>query len=249
MKATTVSAGSYGSTTAIPTFTVDIDGRITAAGSTDVSTVLAISGSTGGNDSVSLLSDALTFTGNGGLTANVANNQVTIGTNGSGLVSGSSFTSSTQGRFSAATNSNSTVVDLGLQVSDTPTFSGITINNHAVINGNLDVNGDLTYINTTNLAITDKFILLNSGSANPDEGGIIIDEGSGIGHGLVFDNSDLRFGVNKSIDSKANNTSVNESYVALVVDENNSAHDITDTEYHKRGNIKVDSSDDIYIWA
>ena len=41
----------------------------------------------------------------------------------------------------------------------------------------------------------------------------------------------------------------NEAYVALVVDQDNSAHDITDTEYHKRGNMKVDSSDDIFIYV
>ena len=124
-----------------------------------------------------------------------------------------------------------------------------TIGNNATISGNLKVYGDLTYLSTTNTAIKDKFILLNSGSIDIEEGGFIIDEGDGVGHGLIFDNSDLRFGVNKSVDSKVNNITSNEAYLALVVDDNNTDHNINDNEYQKRGNIRVDSSDNIYIWA
>ncbi len=44
-------------------------------------------------------------------------------------------------------------------------------------------------------------------------------------------------------------TANNEAYVSLVVDEDNVAHDVTDVNYHKRGNIKVDASDEIYIYV
>ena len=244
---TAVTAGTYGSTTVVPGITVDAQGRITGVTSNTIATSFNVAADAGTTDLVAG-GETLTFEGGSGIKSTVSANKVSFELD-AGVVSGSNFSAPSQGTMRSGINGVNTDVDLGLQTTDSPTFVGLTLSGNATVAGNLSVSGDLTYINTTNLAVTDKFILLNSGSANPDEGGIIIDEGNGVGHGFVFDNSDSRFGVNQSVDSKVNGTAANEAYVALVVDEDNSAHDIADTEYHKRGNMKVNSSDDIFIYV
>jgi hypothetical protein len=77
LKTTGVTAGSYGSATAIPTFTVDTKGRLSAAGSIAVATTLNLTGDTG-SDGISLLSETLAIVGGEGIDTAITANTLTI---------------------------------------------------------------------------------------------------------------------------------------------------------------------------
>lgn len=205
------------------------------------------SGTNGGGDTIDLKTDSLKFEGGNNLSATVTNNTVTYNL-GSSIVSSSILTSNAQGQAVLVTNGVSgSNVDLGLQTSDDVTFNSLNLTGDAEIDGNLTVNGTLAYLNTTNTALKDKYILLNSGSTDPDTAGLVVDQGSGAGDAFLFDATDLRWGVNKNIAATTGSAN-SEAHISVVVDENDINH-IDEAYYQKNGNIKVDNTGNIFIYS
>jgi hypothetical protein len=79
LTASGVTAGYYGSTTQIPTFRVDTDGRILNAANVSIATSLAVAGDSG-SSSIDLLTETLTIVGGDGITSTAisGNNSVVV---------------------------------------------------------------------------------------------------------------------------------------------------------------------------
>jgi len=140
---TAVTAGSYGSATQIPTFTVDDKGRLTAAGTASISSSFTLSD--GSNTDTFNNGETLTFSGTANeTTVAVSNNEVTVG-----LPDDITITNDL--------TVNGDVV-LGNSTSDTVTIAG-----------NLTVNGTTTSVNSSEITIDDPVQVLGDGT-NSDDG-------------------------------------------------------------------------------
>jgi len=116
--------------------------------------------------------------------------------------------------------------------------TNLAVGGNATITGDLTVNGTTTTVNTTNLNIEDKFILLSSGSTSGNDAGLVI-EGQGASFG--WDESQNRWAFDFSGATYDQTEITSDAYAAAVVTSD-------DANYQKNGNIRIES-DEIYIYV
>jgi hypothetical protein len=145
-----VTAGNYGSTTAVPQITVDAKGRITAMSTATIATGFGIAGDNGAADTVAG-GETLTVSGTAGqIETTVSDNGIEVG-----IVDGASI-------------ANLTVT--GTFTSDDITSSQISIDGDATITGNLTVQGTQTIVNSTTVETNDAVFRTNSNGSDTDAG-------------------------------------------------------------------------------
>ena len=144
---TAVAAGSYGSSTQIPTFTVDAQGRLTAASFQSISSSFDVAGDSG-TTTIDNGSDTLTLTGGTGVATSVSGDTVTIDI-------GQDVGTTADVTFNDVTVS-------GTLYSDDITANDITVA------GNLTVSGTTTTVNSTTISVTDPLIFVGNDNDSTD---------------------------------------------------------------------------------
>jgi len=150
---TAVTAGSYGDSSNVATFTVDAQGRITAAGTASIATSLDIAADTG-TDTLDLLTDTLSVNGGTGVSTSVGLSGAISVDIGQDVGTSSDVTF---GSVSTNTIKNSTGTTA-------LTLDGANV----TVAGNLTVSGTTTTVNSTTLSVTDPLVFVGNDNNTTD---------------------------------------------------------------------------------
>ena len=209
--------------------------------SSDTLSVLKVPNAITVDDATIQLDSGTTYDGSGAKTISIKDGGVdadalAAAVAGGGLSGGGGSALAVGAGTGVTVNANDVAIGQAIGSGDSPTFTNLTLS------GNLTVNGTQTILNTANLVVEDRFILLNSGSATGD-GGLIVQTETGFsGSAFAWDDSAARWGF--QIGTKLGDTAtavVPDAYVSSVVTSDVSA-------YQKNGNIRVESNE-IYIYV
>jgi len=236
------------------------DGKILVGDGTDVASVAVSGDVTLANDgAVTIASDAVegsmihanavddsTLEQNGTQfrikDAGVDENKLNSSVAGGGLTGGGGSVLAVGAGTGVTVNANDVAIGQSVATTANVTFATASITQDLTVGGDLTVNGTQTSVNTTNLLVEDRFILMNSGSASGDGGFIVQTESGFTGTALGWDDSAGRFGLQVGTKLAQNATAIApDAYISSVVTSD-------DSNYQKNGNIRVQSGD-IFIYV
>lgn len=178
--------GTFGSATQIPVVTVNGKGLVTGVSTANIATSLSIAGNTG-SDTISLLSDTLTFTGGTGVATTVTDNTITFAI-------GQAVATTSDVTF------NDVTVNGKLYTNDV-TATNISVDGNAIITGNLTVEGTTTTVNSVTVSVTDKNIEISKDAATAAEadGAGITVTGPAVPATITYTAVDNRWNLNKDL--------------------------------------------------
>ena len=241
---------------AVGAVTVDSDAGLTLGGSAvDVDAdggTLSLDGSTGinigtaANVAVDLNSSTLDIDGTGAVTIDTTNT-------GTGITIG--------------TATSAVPIAIGNATSEVTVGDNLNVAGNVVITGDLDINGTMTTVDTTNLQVKDAFIQLASGSTSEVNAGIIANTtADGKGSAFYYDGTDLfnRWALTGK-DETAHDVTGNVVPRQFLMTVSQSAasptgnpSDFGANDYSRRGMVYIQSADDastksvdgdIWIWS
>ena len=128
------------------------------------------------------------------------------------------FVSSIQGEFTATIQGTPQTVNISkLGAGDNPTFNNLQIDGDTVMEGNLQVNGTKTIVNTTNLLVADQFAVFASGSVAPTDGGLVIQSDvNGDGKAFGYDQSTNRWSLQATLAGTATSFNAPDAFINTV---------------------------------
>jgi hypothetical protein len=174
--------------------------------------------------------------------------QVRANLSGTGLIG---YNSSTGVISTTANNYSLSAADVKSVLGGGMPSNALTIgdsNDTITIAGNLDVNGTTTTIDTTNLAVADKFIELNRGASTNGDGGFVVNGADNRAFG--WDDSNDRWAFDFSGATAGQTTIAADAFAAAVIVGSGTGVEEASSNYAKNGNIFINEDEgEIYIYA
>lgn len=151
--------------------------------------------------------------------------------------------------INTATTAQTVTVNLDSTITGDIAFSG----DRVTIENDLVVQGTASFQNTTNLAVADQFILLNSGSGTAQDGGIVVQGATqDIGELFAWDNASGRWAVTGSFHATGSTSFTPDAFVTFTVEGAGGVNTPVDNviaKYTEKGTLFVGDDTSVWIYA